>query len=422
VNNRANLLKRLFGSWNLFKKNENKEVGLEVQEGSYSSGSKSPHKYTTYGTTTKTVVSGIFNRLALDISLYDIKHVVVDENGQIKSVVQDSLHQIFNSSANIDQSGSDFVRDIVISMFDEGVVALVPIDTDVDTQNSTFKVETMRTGRIIGWHPGSVRMRVYNDLPNSGRYEEITKKKTEIGILENPLYLVMNEKGSLLQRLITKLNTLDTIDNQAVSGKLDLLMQFPFSIKSNDRKKQAENRREELETQLKNSEVGVAYIDAVEKIIQLNRPVTNNVLAHVAYLTTNVYSQLGITEAIFNGTADNDAIANYFVRSIQPILKALTQELTRKFISQTAYTQGHRIMYFANPFSFVAPSLLSDFIDKTSRNEILTGNEIRSGIGYIPSQEESANELRNKNINKSEENPPVEKGDTSEQKQISKKA
>lgn len=412
MNNRANLLKKLFNSFNIFNRKQEYQQE-EPLEGNYTSGSRSPHKYYGYGASAKTIVSPIYNRLAMDVGLYDIKHVIIDEEGQVKSVVDDGIHRCLNSSANIDQSSADFIRDAIISMFDEGVVALVPIDTDVDPKDSTFKVETIRTGRVIGWRPGHVRLRVYNDLANSGKYEEITKKKTEIGILENPLFLVMNEKGSLLQKLISKLNTLDTVDNQSVSGKLDLLMQFPFSIKSTDKKKQAEKRREELEDQLRNSEVGVAYIDAVEKIIQLNRPVTNNVLAHVEYLTRNVYAQLGLTESIFNGTADNDAIANYLVRSIQPILKSMCLELTRKFISPTAYSQGHRIQYFANPFSFIAPSLLSDFIDKSSRNEILTGNEIRAGIGYMPSKEKSANELRNKNINQSDK-VPVEKGETGE--------
>lgn len=399
---RVTLIKRIINAVNVFrKKEESKESLYDIDEG-YSSGTKPPHKFYSYNRSARTIVSGIYSRLAMDVSTYDIKHVKLNSEGMITEVVDDSLNQCFNLSANIDQSGPDFIRDIMISMFDEGVVALVPIDTDVDTDNNSFKIETIRTGKIIGWYPNKVKMKVYNDLPRHGRYEELTKNKNEIGVLENPLYLVMNEQGSLLQRLIHKLNTLDTVDDIAVSGKLDLLMQFPFTVKSEQRKKQAENRRKELEDQLTNSEVGIAWVDALEKVTQLNRPVTNNVLAHVEYLTKQVYSQLGITETVFNGTAKPDDMHNYYIRTIQPILKALSVELTRKFITQTAYSQGHRMMYFANPFSFVPPSLLGDFIDKTSRNEVLSGNELRSGIGYLMSKQKSANELRNKNINSTE--------------------
>jgi hypothetical protein len=382
-------------------------------EGPYTSGSRAPFKFYRYGATARTVISAIYSKMALDASTFDIKHVIEDKEGNIVTVVDDSLNHCLNVSANIDQSGPDFVRDVIISMLDEGNVALVPIETDSETDLSAFKVETIRTGKILGWYPNKVRLSVYNDLPTAGKHEEIILDKSTIGILENPLYMVMNQQGSFLQRLITKLNMLDTIDDQSVSGKLDLLMQFPFSIKSEARKQQAENRRAELETQLSTGDVGVAYIDAVEKVIQLNRPVTNTVLAHVEYLTKNVYSQLGISNAVFDGTADDNEMMNYYVRTIKPILKTLTVELTRKFISRTAYSQGHRISYFANPFSFVSPSNISDFIDKSSRNEILTGNELRRGLGYLKSREKDADRLKNKNINSASEEKNKEEGDNS---------
>lgn len=418
MSNRISIRQRVLNAVNAFRnRNEAMESKVEISE-PYSSGSRAPHIYPNYNGTSKTIVSSIYTRLAMDVGNYDIKHVVLDEKGRVSKVVDDSLHQCFNLSANLDQSGLDFIRDVVISMCDEGVIAIVPIDTDIDVKAGTFKVETMRVGRIAGWMPQKVRMKVYNDLPGHGRYEELVMDKTNVAIIENPLKMVMNDQGSLLKKLVAKINSLDTVDNIALSGKLDLLMQFPFSVKSDERRKKAKSRRDELEDQLTNSPTGIAWIDSLEKVIQLNRPVTNNVLAHVQYLTQQVYSQLGITESVFNGTADADAMQNYYVRTIIPILKAITMELTRKFISPTAYSQGHRIRFFANPFSFIPPSLLADFIDKASRNEVLAGNELREGIGYLPSDDPRADELRNKNINSPDQsNDMSNKKENSSEKQ-----
>lgn len=352
--------------------------------------------------TEQSIVSAVYNRAALDVSMVPIRHVKLDENDKYKEPVISGLNNCLTLSSNIDQSSQAFIQDVVLSMFDEGAVAIVPVDTSLSlTDNGSFDILSLRTAKVIDWFPRHVRLEVHNDsvTNQNATKERIILPKSKVAIIENPLYTIMNEPNSTLKRLINKLNLLDAIDEQSGSGKLDIIIQLPFTIKSELRKEQAEKRRAALETQLQDSKHGVAYVDATEKVIQLNRPSENNLLGQIEFLTRMLYSQLGLSESIFDGTATPEVWNNYYSRTIEPILSAIALELKRKFLSQTAISQGHSIMYFRNLFSFVTASDLADLADKFTRNEIVSSNEFRGIIGMRPSTDPRADELRNKNLN-----------------------
>lgn len=350
----------------------------------------------------RSIVNAVYNRIALDVAYIDIFHARLDEDGRYTEQIQSSLNECLTLSANIDQTGKAFLQDVVMSMMDEGCVAIVPVDTTINPQQSnSYDIQTMRTGRIKAWYPEHVTVELYND--KTGRREEVTLPKKMVAIIENPLYAVMNEPNSTLQRLIYKLNLLDVVDEQSGSGKLDLIIQLPYVIKTPARKEQAEQRRKDIEMQLAGSKYGIAYTDGTEKITQLNRPVENNLLKQVEYLTGMLYGQLGLTPEILNGSADEKTMLNYYNRTIEPIVSAICDEMKRKFLTKTARTQGQSIVYFRNPFKLVPVSELAEISDKLTRNEIASSNEIRQIIGWKPSDEPGADELRNKNLNQSKE-------------------
>ena len=348
----------------------------------------------------KSIVTSVYNRLALDVASLAIKHVRLDENGRYMEEVNSGLQNCLNVEANIDQTGRAFLQDVVMSMLDEGCVAIVTVDTTVNPAVSgSYEINTMRTGKIIEWYPAHVRIRVYND--KKGIHEEITLPKSSVAIIENPLYAVINEPNSTMQRLIRKLNLLDVVDEQTSSGKLDLIIQLPYVIKSEARRKQAEERRKDIEMQLSGSKYGIAYTDGTERITQLNRPAENNLMKQVEYLTSMLYSQLGLTQSIMDGSADDKTMLNYYNRTIEPIIAAIVDEIKRKFLTKTARSQKQTIMYFRDPFKLVPVNEIAEIADKFTRNEIMTSNEIRQIVGMKPADDPSADELRNKNLNQS---------------------
>ena len=350
----------------------------------------------------RSMVSSVYNRIALDVAYIDIFHARLDDDGRYTEQISSGLNECLNLSANIDQTGKAFIQDIVMSMMDEGVVAIVPVDTTINPEKSgSFDILSMRTGKIKEWYPEHVTVELYNE--KTGRKEDLLLPKNTIGIIENPLYAVMNEPNSTLQRLIRKLNLLDVIDEQSGSGKLDLIIQLPYVIKTPARKQQAEERRRDIEMQLAGSKYGIAYTDGTEKITQLNRPVENNLMKQIEYLTNMLYSQLGLTQEILNGSADEKTMLNYYNRTIEPIVSSIVDEMKRKFLTKTARTQGQSIVYFRNPFKLVPVAELAEISDKLTRNEIASSNEIRQIIGWKPSDEPGADELRNKNLNQSNE-------------------
>lgn len=349
----------------------------------------------------RSIVNSVYNRIALDASSIDIMHVRLDDNNRFLETVNSGLNNCLTLEANADQTGRAFIQDIVMSMLDEGCVAVVPVDTSVDPKiTSSYDILTMRTGKILEWRPQSVRVRLYND--RTGNKEDITIPKSLAAIIENPLYSVMNEPNSTMQRLIRKLNLLDSIDEQNSSGKLDLIIQLPYIIKTEARREQAEKRRKDIEQQLNGSKYGIAYTDGTERITQLNRPVENNLMTQIEYLTSMLYSQSGITQGVLDGSADDKTMMNYYSRTIEPILSAIADEMKRKFLTKTARSQGQSIAFFRDPFSLVPVSEISEMADKFTRNEIMTSNEIRQIIGMKPSDDPNANQLRNKNLNQSE--------------------
>lgn len=348
-------------------------------------------------TNERTIITSAINRIAMDVSAIDIEHVKTGDNGVYLETVDSYLNRALTISANIDQTGRALMQDIVISMLDEGCVAVVPFETDVDPRNTeSFDIYSLRVGKIIDWRPKQIRVEVYDE--RSGKRIERLVDKEYTAIIENPMYQIMNEPNSILRRLVRKLNLLDTIDEQQGANKLDVIIQLPYNVKSPTRRQQAELRRKDIEEQLYNSKYGVAYIDATEHVTQLNRPVENTLIDQIQYLTELFYSQLGITQAILDGTADEEALNNYYTRTIEPILTAITEEFRRKFLSRTAITQGQSIMFFRNPFKLIPVSSLADIADRLTRNEILTSNEFRGILGYAPSQDPRADELVNKNI------------------------
>lgn len=346
----------------------------------------------------RSIVAAIYNRIAMDVASIDIRHVRLDELDRYKETIDDSLNQCFTLEPNTDQTSRQFFQNLVLSMFDEGVVAVVPIDCSANPMyTDNFDIYTMRIGQIKEWYPEYVKVRCFNG--DKGIFEEIIVPKRSTAIIENPFYAVMNERSSTLQRLIRKMNLLDAIDEQSGSGKLDLILQFPYLVKSDVKREQANQRRHDIEEQLNNSKYGIAYIDGTERITQLNRPVENNLMNQIEFLTTMLYSQLGMTKEIFEGTADEQTSLNYQNTTIEPILTTIVQEFRRKFLSKTARSQGQSIMYFNDPFKLVPVQKLAEIADKLTRNEILSSNELRSIIGYKPVDDPRAEELRNKNLN-----------------------
>lgn len=345
----------------------------------------------------RSIVTSVYNRIALDVAALNVQHVRLDENGRFLSVVDDGLNNCLTLEANVDQTARSFVQDVVISMFDEGSVAIVPVDTTTDPNVSgSYDIQSLRVGQILDWYPQYIRARVYNE--QTGRKEDIVVPKSAVAIIENPLYAVINEPNSTMQRLIRKLNLLDVIDEQSGSGKLDLIIQLPYVIKTEARRQQAENRRKDIENQLSGSKYGIAYTDGTEHITQLNRSVNNNLMSQIEYLTSMLYSQLGITQSILDGTADEKTMLNYNNRTIEPIISAIVDEMKRKFLTKTARSQHQSISFFRDPFKLVPVNDIAEIADKFTRNEIMTSNEIRQAVGMKPSEDPRADELRNKNL------------------------
>lgn len=354
----------------------------------------------------RSIITSIYNRIAMDCASVDIKHVRLDENGRFLSEVNSDLNNCLSLDANLDQTGRAFIQDVVMSMLDEGCVAIVPTDTDIDpTLTDSYKIYKLRTGKILEWHPEHVKVRVYNE--KKGRKEDILVPKSTVGVVENPLYAVMNEPNSTMQRLIRKLCLLDAVDEQSSSGKLDLIIQLPYIIKTEARRQQAENRRKDIEMQLSGSKYGIAYTDGTERITQLNRPIENNLLKQIEYLTNMAYGQLGITQTVMDGTADEKTMLNYNNRTTEPILSAIVDEMRRKFLTKTARTQGQSIEFFRDPFRLVPVNDIAEIADKFTRNEILTSNEIRQIIGMKPSGDPKADQLVNSNIAQPESNMEI---------------
>lgn len=384
---------RLKHAWDAFKSREPTNPYGAYGQSAYSR----PDRVRMNTSNEKSLVNGVYNRIALDISGLKIQHVRTDENGMYEKTIDSYLNYCLTQEANLDQSSRAFIQDLIMSMFDEGCIAVVPIETTMNPKIGSFDIHKLRVGKILEWYPAHIKVRLYNE--ETGKREELTLPKKMVAIIENPLYSVMNEPNGTLQRLIRKLNLLDAIDEQSGSGKLDLIIQLPYVIKTPQRKAQADERRKDIETQLTGSKYGIAYTDGTEKVTQLNRPVENNLMAQIQYLTSMLYSQLGLTEAVFNGTADEATMLNYTNRTIDPIVSSITTEFKRKFLTKTARTQLQTIMYFTNAFALVPAKDLANIADKFTRNEILSSNEIRAIIGYKPSKDPEADLLRNKNLN-----------------------
>lgn len=392
------LADRLQHAWNAFL---NRDPTPDYRDGGMASYHRPDRMRFSRGNE-RSIVTSVYNRIALDTASIDIFHARLDENGRYTEEIKSGLNECLTLSANIDQTGKAFLQDVVMSMMDEGAVAIVPVDTSIDPSVSgSFDIHSLRTARIVEWYPAFVKVELYND--KTGLKEQITLPKNSVAIIENPLYAVINEPNSTMQRLIRKLNILDVIDEQSGSGKLDLIIQLPYVIKSEARRQQAETRRKDIEMQLAGSKYGVAYTDGTEKITQLNRPVENNLMKQIEYLTNMLYSQLGITQSILDGSANEKTMLNYYNRTIEPIITAIVDEMKRKFLTKTARTQGQSIVYFRNPFKLVPVTEIAEISDKLTRNEIASSNEIRQIIGWKPSDDPAADELRNKNLNQSTE-------------------
>ena len=392
---------RIKHAWNAFR---NKEPGIVHND--YGMGSYyRPDRIRLTRGNERSIVTSVFNRIALDVASISIKHCRLDDNERFKEVITSGLNNCLTVEANIDQTSRAFIQDIVMSMFGEGCVAIVPVDTSKDPKDKSgsFDVHTMRTGKIVAWYPEHVKVSVYND--RIGKREEIILAKSIVGVIENPLFAVMNEPNSTLQRLMRKLTLLDSVDEQTSSGKLDLIIQLPYTVKSQLRKDQANERRTEIERQLTGSRYGIAYIDGTEKVTQLNRPIENNLMKQIEYLTSMLYSQLGITQTILDGTADEKTMINYNNRTIEPIISAIVDEMKRKFLTKTARTQGQTVMFFNEPFKLVPVSQLAEIADKFTRNEIMSSNEFRQVIGMKPSDDPKADQLVNSNLNQPEQVP-----------------
>lgn len=416
---------RLKKAWNAFRDQDETYYNVyNDRYTSYSNGSSYRPDRTRLSTRNeRSIVTSIFNRIALDVASIDIYHCRLDDNDRYKENIDSTLNNCLTLESNIDQTSRAFMQDIVLSMFDEGSVAIVPVDTIKDPMKTdSYEILTLRTGRIVTWYPKHVRVELYDD--NTGIKREITLPKSRVGIIENPLYAVMNEPNSTLQRLIRKLVLLDSIDEQSGSGKLDLIIQLPYIVKSEARRQQAEQRRKDIERQLKGSKYGIAYTDGTEKITQLNRPLENNLMKQIEYLTSMLYGQLGITQGVMDGTADEKTMTNYYSRTIEPIVSSIVDEIKRKFLTKTARSQKQSIVFFRDPFKLVPVSDLAEISDKFTRNEILSSNEIRQVVGRKPSDDPKADQLINSNISQ-----PTERlenisnsSDTTSNKENGKKA
>lgn len=387
---------RLKHAWNAFvSKEEETYYSAAASHGvSYSSR---PDRVRMRISSERSIVSSIYTRIGIDVADVVIRHVRLDDNDQYIETIKSGLNYCLNVEANIDQGARAFRQDLAMTLFDEGVVAIIPVDTDFDpTEVSGFKINSLRVAKILEWMPRHIRVSAYDD--RDGRRKEIVVPKSSTAIIENPLYAVMNEPNSTLQRLTRKLSLLDAVDEASSSGKLDLIVQLPYTIKSDLRKEQAANRAKDIEVQLKGSKYGIAYIDGTEKVTQLNRPAENNMLAQVKFLTEMLYSQLGLTEGVFNGTAEEKVMVNYHNRTIKPILTTITQEMKRSFLTKTAISQKQSVEFFRDPFALVSAGDIAELADKLTRNEIMSTNEVRSIIGFRPSADPKADELRNKNL------------------------
>lgn len=396
--------KRFKNAWNAFLGRD--PTKSYTYEAGYGAGFR-PDRPRLSITNEKSIVNAIYNRISLDVAAVNIEHVRCDENGRYEEQIKSGLSECLRVEANIDQSGRAFIQDVVISMFDEGSVAIVPTDTTYNpTNTSSYDILSLRTGKITEWFPDKIRVSVYNE--NIGRREQIILPKSMVAIVENPFYSVMNEPNSTLQRLIRTLNRIDRLDEQNSSGKMDLIIQLPYSLKTDLRRNQAEERRRAITDQLMGSKYGIAYIDQAEKIVQLNRPIENTMWAQATDLTALLYQQLGISDTILNGTADEQTMKNYYNNTIDPVLSAITEAMIRTFLTKTARSQGQSIKYFRDPFKLVPVSQLADIADKFTRNEIASSNELRAEIGWKPAKDPRADELRNKNLNEAkQESDPV---------------
>lgn len=395
----ANLFSRmkegLKHGWNLFL--EEKYLGIHSHGGHGSYGSYAPQRTRGSYSSERSIISSIYTRLGIDVSGVDIRHARLDGEGRYLEDIHSDLQDCLTIEPNLDQGARQFRQDIAMTLFEHGVAAIVPVDTDIDpAKSASFIIKSLRVGEIVAWHPQHVTVNLYDE--RDGQRKQVTVPKKSTAIVENPLYSVMNEPNSTLQRLIRKLNMLDSVDEQSSSGKLDMIIQLPYVIKSEARRQQAEQRRKDIEFQLTGSKYGIAYTDGTEKIQQLNRPIENNLLKQIEYLTAMLYSQLGLTEEVMNGTADEKAMINYFNRTIKPIVQAITEAMKRSFLTKTARTQGQSIVYFRNPFDLVPMEQVAEVADKFTRNEILSANEIRQGIGFKPSKDPKADQLVNSNM------------------------
>lgn len=389
---------RLKHAWNAFQMNRNPTYTNNYYG---SSSSTRPDRMRFSRGNEKSIVTSIYNRIALDVSQLSFEHVQLDKDGRYSETKTTGLNTCLTLEANLDQTSRAFFQDAALSMFDEGSIALVPIDTNLDPNiTGGYDIESIRVGQILTWYPKHIKVRLYNE--QTGIKEDRIIPKSIAAIIENPFYTVMNQSNSTMQRLIRKLSLLDAIDEQSASGKLDLIIQLPYTVKSNLRKQQAEERRKAVEDQLYDSKYGIAYIDSTERVIQLNRPVENNLMSQIEYLQNLLYSQLGITQSILDGSADDKTMLNYYNRIVEPIAAAFVDEMRRKFLTKTARTQGQSIMFFRDPFKLVPVSELAEISDKLTRNEIASSNEMRQTIGWKPSKDPKADELRNKNLNQPE--------------------
>ncbi|NBH80809.1 phage portal protein [Clostridiaceae bacterium] len=383
---------RLKHAWNVFKANETVGSRWNIGPSYY----YRPDRPIFSRGNERSIVTSVYNRIALDVAAITIQHVRLDDEGRFTSVINSSLNDCFSLEANLDQTGRSLIQDIVQSMLDEGCVAIVPVDTDIDPDEGAYKIETMRTGKILEWYPQHVKVRVYNE--QTGKKEDVVVSKRTVALVENPFYAVMNEPNSTMQRLIRKLNILDAIDEQSGSGKLNLIIQLPYVIKTEARRQQAEKRRKDIEEQLSGSKYGVAYTDGTEHVVQLNRPVDNNLMSQIEFLTSMLYSQLGLTQSIMDGSADDKTMLNYLTRTVEPILSAIVDEMKRKFLTKTARSQKQSILFFRDPFKLVPVGEIAEIADKMTRNEVMTSNEIRQKIGITPSKDPNADKLRNSNL------------------------
>lgn len=389
---------RLKHAWNAFQMNRNPTYTNNYYG---SSSSTRPDRMRFSRGNEKSIVTSIYNRIALDVSQLSFEHVQLDKDGRYSETKTTGLNTCLTLEANLDQTSRAFFQDAALSMFDEGSIALVPIDTNLDPNiTGGYDIESIRVGQILTWYPKHIKVRLYNE--QTGIKEDRIIPKSIAAIIENPFYTVMNQSNSTMQRLIRKLSLLDAIDEQSASGKLDLIIQLPYTVKSNLRKQQAEERRKAVEDQLYDSKYGIAYIDSTERVIQLNRPVENNLMSQIEYLQNLLYSQLGITQSILDGSADDKTMLNYYNRIVEPIAAAFVDEMRRKFLTKTARTQGQSIMFFRDPFKLVPVNELAEISDKLTRNEIASSNEMRQTIGWKPSKDPKADELRNKNLNQPE--------------------